>query len=152
MRFQLANVHLADERRNILIVLVARLGLGDADLSKARWRKLHHGKLRNVPAKFIEPLEAPWTHRRAEPTPRNAVALFQNLCRFSGIEQAKGAFKDRADFLPGLQGVDRVDLHQRFEPLGQRRFSAADRTEQIENLPALLEALRCVTEETDDTF
>ena len=35
-RLQLADVDLADQRRDVLVVLVAGLGLGDADLPQAR--------------------------------------------------------------------------------------------------------------------
>jgi hypothetical protein len=45
-----------------------------------------------------------------------------------------------------------VDLHQRLQPLCQRRLSAADRPEQIENLLALFQALSCVPEKTDDAL
>ena len=45
-----------------------------------------------------------------------------------------------------------MHFHQRLEPLGERGFAAADRTEQIEDLLALFEALRRVTEETDDAL
>ena len=45
-----------------------------------------------------------------------------------------------------------MDFHQRFQPLGERRFSAADRPEQIENLLALFQALSGVPEEADDAL
>ena len=46
--------------------------------------------------------------------------------------------------------VDRLCLHQRFQPLGDRRLAAADRTQQIEDLLLLLQPLRRVLEERDD--
>ena len=45
-----------------------------------------------------------------------------------------------------------MNFHQRLQPLGERRFAAADRTEQIEDLLALFEALRGVAEEPDDAL
>ena len=36
MRLELADVHLADERGDVLIILVAGLGLGDGDLAQTR--------------------------------------------------------------------------------------------------------------------
>ena len=45
-----------------------------------------------------------------------------------------------------------MDLHQRLQALRQRRLAAADRTEQIEDLLALLEALRGMAEKADDPF
>ena len=45
-----------------------------------------------------------------------------------------------------------MHFHQRLEPLGERGFAAADRAEQIEDLLALFEALRRMTEETDDAL
>ena len=108
--------------------------------------------LADVSAEFVEPFEAPWAHRRAEPTTGNAVSLFQYLPSFRWIEQAERTLEDRAKLIVGLQHINGVNLHQRFEPFRQRRFSAADGTEQVEYLFALLEALRRMTEETDDAF
>ena len=107
---------------------------------------------RNVAAELIEPLEAPGTHQAAEPTARNAVALLQHRSGCCGIEEAERAFEDGTDFIARLQHIDRIDLHQRLEPLRQRGLAAADRAEQIEDLLALLEPLRGVTEETDDAL
>ena len=45
-----------------------------------------------------------------------------------------------------------MDFHQGLEPLGKRRLAAADGPEQIENLLALFQALRCVPEEPDDAL
>ena len=48
--------------------------------------------------------------------------------------------------------MDRLGLYQRLEALGERRLAAADRPEEIENLLALLEPLRCVLEIAHDTL
>ena len=66
------------------------------------------------------------------------------------IEQAERAFEHRAELVAGLQHVDGMDLHQRLQPLGERGLAAADRAQQVEDLLALLEALRGVAEEADD--
>ena len=55
---QLANVDLADQRGNILVVLITGLGLGDADLAQPRRYELDHAELRNVALDFVEPLGA----------------------------------------------------------------------------------------------
>ena len=69
-----------------------------------------------------------------------------------GIEEAERALEDRADFLAGLQRVDRQLLHQELQSLGERRLAAAHRAEEIEDLLALLQALRRVAEISDDAL
>ena len=61
--FQLADVDLADERRNILVVVVAWLGLGDRDLLAPRGKELHDPEALDIAAEFLEPLERPWAGR-----------------------------------------------------------------------------------------
>ncbi len=70
----------------------------------------------------------------------------------SGSNRLSGTLEHRAEFVAGLQHIDRMDFHQRFEPLGERGFAAADRSEQIEDLLALFEALRGMPEEADDAL
>ncbi len=41
-------------------------------------------------------------------------------------------------------------LHQILEALGERGLAAADRSQQIKNLPLFLEALRCMFEVAHD--
>jgi hypothetical protein len=41
---QLADIYLADQRRNVLIVLIARLGLGHGDLMQDRGPQLDHSE------------------------------------------------------------------------------------------------------------
>ena len=45
-----------------------------------------------------------------------------------------------------------MDFHQRLDALGERGRAAADRSEQIEDLLALFEALRGVAEEADEAL
>src|SRR5262249_6895339 len=68
------------------------------------------------------------------------------------IEQAERAFEDRAQLVAGLEHVDGMDFHQLLEPLGERRFAAAHWTKQVENLLALLQALRRMAEESHDAL
>jgi hypothetical protein len=55
-------------------------------------------------------------------------------------------------FVAGLQHVNGVNFHQRLQPLGERGFAAADGAEQIENLLALFQPLRCVPEEPNNAL
>src|SRR3984893_11403088 len=59
---ELADIDLADERRDVLIVLVARLVLCNGDLPQPRGLDLRDAKTGNVAAEFLEALEAPWAH------------------------------------------------------------------------------------------
>ena len=56
---ELADIDLADQRGDVLVVLVARLGLGDRDLAQARRLELGDAELRDVAAERLEPLVAP---------------------------------------------------------------------------------------------
>src|SRR6516164_10395022 len=60
---ELTNIDLTNQRRDILVVLVARLGLGNGDLPQARRLDLYDAKLRDVAAEPFKPLETPWTHQ-----------------------------------------------------------------------------------------
>src|SRR6266571_5426219 len=87
-----------------------------------------------------------------EATARNAVLFFNHRPQRFRIEQTQGALEHWTEFITGLQYVDGMDFHQRFQPLRQRRFSTAHRPEQIENLLALFQTLSCVPEEADDAL
>ena len=76
----------------------------------------------------------------------DAVIVFQNLAIFFGIEQPQRRFKHRRAF----DGVERHFFHQLFQPLRQRRFSAAHRTQQIENLFLFFQPLRGMFEIGND--
>src|SRR6266446_477950 len=87
-----------------------------------------------------------------EATARNAVLFFNHRPQRFRIEQTQGALEHWTEFVAGLQHVDGMDFHQRFQPLRQRRFSTAHRPQQIENLLALFQTLSCVPEEADDAL
>src|SRR5690606_1688385 len=65
-----------------------------------------------------------------------------------GVEQAQGRLEHRRV----LDGVEGHLLHQLLELFGQGGLAAADRTEQVEDLLLLLEALGGMAEEGDDLF
>src|SRR5215831_16397189 len=149
-RLELADVDLAHQRGDVLVVLVARLGLGDRDLPQARGRDLGDAEAGDIAAEGFEPLEGPRAHQSGQTPPRDAVALLDDRAHRLRVEQAKRILEHRAELVVRLEDIDRVHLHERLEPLGQRRLAAADRAEQVENLLALLEPLRRVAEEGDD--
>jgi len=57
---QLADVDFADQRRDVLIVLVARFGFGDANLAQLRRIEFDNFKFGDVTAKLVEALHSPW--------------------------------------------------------------------------------------------
>ncbi len=148
--FQLADVDLADQRRDVLVVVVARLGLRDADLTQPRRHQAHDGEFRDVAAEFGEALGRPRRHDAGQAARRDAVALLQRLAHRVRIEQTERTLEDRADLVASLQHVDRAFLHQQLETLGERGFAATDRAEEIEDLLAFLQPLRGMAEEADD--
>src|SRR5437763_4325184 len=152
VHLELADIDLADKARDVLVVLVARLGFRDADLLQPRGLQPNDGKFRDVPAEFLEALYRPRRDGAREPPLRNAVALFDLLAKGDGIEQAERALEDWAYLLAGLEHVNRLFFHQLLQSLRERRFAAADWAEEVEHLLALFEALRRVAEEPDNQF
>ena len=127
-------------------------------LAIAIWRKprrhqLDHAEFRDVAVRIRR---GAWTAQGdIRPLSRrrgDAVFVLQKIGHAVGIEQAERRFENRADLVADLERVDRPHLHQLLEALGERRFAAADRAEQIEDLLALLEPLRCVAEIADDAL
>src|SRR5258707_6092447 len=149
---ELADIDLTDERRDVLIVLVPGLRLRDADLPQARGIELHDLELRDIAAELVEALDRPRRHPTRQLALRDAVLLLEHWPHRRRIEQAERALIDRADLVAGLEQVDRTFLHQLLEPLGEGRFPAADRAEQVKDLLALLEPLRGVPEEAHDAL
>jgi hypothetical protein len=55
---QFADIHLADQRGDVLIVFVARFGFGDGDLMQDRRPQLHHPEFGDVAVVFLQRLAA----------------------------------------------------------------------------------------------
>ncbi len=151
-RFQPADVDLADEAGDVLVVLVAGLGLRDGDLAQPRGAELDHLEAGDVAAEFVQALDAPRTHQAGQASARNSVSVFELRAHGFGIEQPERALEHRRDLVAGLEHVNGITLHQRLEALGQRRLAAAHGPEQVEDLLALLQPLRGVAEEGDDAL
>ncbi len=143
---ELADVDLAHQRGDVLVVLVARLGLGDGDLAKHRGVQAHHAELRDVALELGQALDGPRAHEPGEIAPGDAELPLEGLAVAFGLEQAQRRFVDRR----ALERIDGVLLHQRLEPFGDRGLAAADRPEQVEHLLAFLESLRRMAEVGDD--
>ncbi len=120
---ELADIDLADEGRDILVVFVARFGLGNGDLLEDRRVAPHDAELVDVAAEFVQALDGPGTRHRAQIAAGNAVILFEDLAVFVFAEQAQGRLVDgrTLDCIKGHQ------LHQALEFFGNRRFAATDR-------------------------
>ena len=86
---------------------------------------------------------SPVRRRRGMPYCSSSIAPI-----VSGSNRPSGLSKTGLSSSPAFKHVNRMDFHQRLEPLGERRLAAADRAEQIENLFALFETLRGVPEES----
>src|SRR5690606_20684751 len=143
---QLADVDLANQRRDVLVVFVARLGLGDAYLPQYRRIQAHHAKLRYIAFEFLQAFHGPRRHDAAELPIWNAVFFFERIAEPVGMEQPQRRFIYRRAF----ERIDGVGFHQRLQPLGNRRLAAAYRPQQIQDLLALFQALRSMLEESHD--
>ncbi len=139
---QLANIHLADQGRNVLVVLVARLGLGDAHLAQHRRPAFDDAELGDVAIEFMQPLDRPGRQHAAQIAAWNTVILFQNFTVLVGGEQRQRRIVHRRI----LDRIKRRFFHQMLQLLRQRRLTAADRPEQIQNLFLLFQSLRGVAE------
>src|SRR6202022_2239963 len=117
------------------------------NLPQPRGLKLDHSEPRDVAAETLEPLEAPRAHQSVEPANRNSIALRDDGTHGLRLKQAQRILEHWTDLIAGFEHVDRMDFHQRFEPLRQRRLAAPDRSEQVKDLLALLQALRGMPEE-----
>src|SRR3546814_20419964 len=82
-RIQLANVDLADQRGDVLIVLVARLRLGHRDLAQPRRHHPHHRKARDVAAELVPPLSAPGADQPAQAAARDALIVLHPVAHTS---------------------------------------------------------------------
>src|SRR3546814_12230428 len=115
-RFQLADIDLADQRGNILVVLVPRLGLRNRDLAQARGHEPDDLEPRYIAAELVQPLTAPWADQPRQATGGNAVVILQPRPHLLGIEQRDRAFQDRADLASRLPRIDRGRPHTKLQP------------------------------------
>ena len=58
--FKFADIDLADQRRNILIVFITRLGFGNRNLTQARRDQFNDREFGKIAVKFIKPFHRPW--------------------------------------------------------------------------------------------
>jgi hypothetical protein len=86
---ELADVDLADQRADVLVVLVARLGLADADLLEDARVALDHLELADVAAELLEPLHGPGAEDAVQVAARDAVFLLEDGAVFGRVEQAQ---------------------------------------------------------------
>ncbi len=121
------------------------------DLAQPRRHQLLHAEFRDVAVELVEPLQAPRAHEPVQPAPWECRSA-PPACRPCDPDRTdpSGLSNTGTQLGAGLQDVDRMDFHQRLQPLGERRLAAADRAEQVHDLLALFQALRGVAEETDD--
>ncbi len=86
--FEFTNIHLADQRRNILVVFIAGFRFGDGNLLQNGGPDFHHAEFSNIAAKLMQAFGRPRGHNRTEIAARNTVLFFQNLRVFLRIKQA----------------------------------------------------------------
>jgi predicted Ser/Thr protein kinase len=94
--FQLADIHFTHQRRNILVVFIARFGFGDefgGDITKFRVVKVWPSILEQVAiaktepgdennhiaAKLMQAFGRPWRHNSAEIAGRDAILFLKDL-------------------------------------------------------------------------
>src|SRR6478736_8153634 len=75
---KLADIDLADQRGDVLVVLVTGLGLGYRDLPQTRGLNLGDAEAGDVAAEGFETLVAPWAHQAVEAPARDAVFLLDH--------------------------------------------------------------------------
>ena len=143
---ELADVDLAHQRADVLVVLVARLGLGDAHLLEDAGVALDDAELADVAAELLQPLHRPGAEDACQVAPGNAVLGFQDRPVLTDVEQTQRRLVHR-------RALDRVEghvLHQLLQPLGDRALAPAHRAQQVEDLLLFLQPLRGVAEVRDD--
>src|SRR3569833_1585665 len=144
--FELADVDLAAQARDVVIVFITRHGFGDGDLKQHRRKTFHHLELGDVAVELVQAFHSPRRHDPAEIACRYAVVLFEDGAVFLAREQAEWRLVHRRT----LDRIERNLFHQRFQLLRQRGLAAARGAEQIEYLLFLFEALCGVAEEGHD--
>src|SRR5260370_33482311 len=108
--------------------------------------------LKDIAPKRFKTLVASGANKPVQTPARNDVFFFDYRAQRFRIEQAEGALEDRADLVPGLQHIDGMDLHQGLDSLGKRRLAAANRSQQVQYLLALLQTLGGVPKEANDAL
>ena len=88
--FELANVDLANQRRDVLVVFVAGLGLRDSDLFEDRRIPPDDFEFANIATKLFQSFDCPWRQDALQIPARDAVFLFQDRPVFRGVEKSKG--------------------------------------------------------------
>ncbi|SVK52949.1 Uncharacterised protein [Acinetobacter baumannii] len=149
---QFTDVHFTDQRRDVLVVLIARLGFGDGDLFQNGRAHFHDFKLGNIATELMQALRRPRRHDGAEIATWDIELFFQDRGIFLRIEQAQRMIVDRAAFAVGAEGVDGHALHQRFQTFRQRGLAAAHRAQQVKDLFLLFQSLSGVFQVRDDLF
>ena len=139
---ELADVDLADQAGDVLVVLVARLRLGHADLLEDAGVALDDLELADVAAVLFQALDGPGAEDALQVTARDAVLALQQRAILGGIEEAQRRLVHRR----ALDGIERHLLHQLLEPLGDRALAAAHRPQQVEDLLLFFQALRGMPE------
>jgi hypothetical protein len=137
---ELADIDLADKRGDVLIVLVTRFSLRDADLAQHRREALDDLELADVAAVLLQPLDGPGRKNPVQVAAGDAVFLFEDLAVFGRVEQAEWRFIDGR----ALDGVERHVLHELLQPLGDGALAAAHRAQQVKDLLLFFQALRGV--------
>ena len=102
------------------------------------------------PSNCVEPLGRPGRADAGQAPGGDAVAVLEDGAHGLRAEEAERRFEHRADLVAGGEHIDRLGLHQRLEALGERGLAAADRTQKVEDLLALLEPLRGMLEIAHD--
>ena len=86
--FEFTNIHLADQRGNILVVFIAGFCFGDSNLFQNGRPDFDDAEFGNIPAELMQTFCGPRRHNGAEIAARNAVLFFQNLRVLLRIKQA----------------------------------------------------------------
>ena len=139
---EFADIDLTDQRRNILVVFIARFGLGHGDLVEDRRIQFDHAELTDIATEFGQAFGRPRRHDGVQIALGNAEIFLEDRAIFGGVEQTQR----RLEYRRALDRVEGHFLDQLFQLLGQGRFTATDGAEQIEDLFLLFQALGGVAE------
>ena len=117
---QFTDIDFTDQRRDILVVFVARFGFGNRNLFQNGRPYLHHTEFGDVAAKLVQAFRRPRRHDGSKIAGRHAVLFFQNLRVFLRVKQAQRMVVNRAAFAISAQHINRHPLHQGFQSFSQR--------------------------------